>query len=96
MKLVLGMEVGFSPGDFVLDGDPTPPPQKVGGAPPNFRSCLLRPNGWMNEAGTWHEGRPQPWPLCVTWGPSPLPQRGLSLLRLLLVIVLFAFDHTQN
>ena len=22
MKLVLGMEVGFSPGDFVLDGDP--------------------------------------------------------------------------
>jgi len=25
MKLVLGMEVGLSPGDFVLDGDPAPP-----------------------------------------------------------------------
>ena len=30
MKLVLGMEVGLSPGDFVLDGDPAPPPQKGG------------------------------------------------------------------
>ena len=28
MKLVLGMEVGLSPGDFVLDGDPVPFPQK--------------------------------------------------------------------
>jgi len=26
------MEVGLHPGDFVLDGDPIPPPQK-GGAP---------------------------------------------------------------
>ena len=25
MKLVLGIEVGVSPGDFVLDGDPAPP-----------------------------------------------------------------------
>ena len=28
MKLVLGMEVGLSPGDFVLDGDAVPFPQK--------------------------------------------------------------------
>jgi len=28
----LGVEVGFTPGDFVLDGDPVPP-QKGGGAP---------------------------------------------------------------
>jgi len=32
----LGMEVGLSPGDFVLDGDTVPPPQK-GAEPPNFR-----------------------------------------------------------
>jgi len=32
----LGVEVGFSPGDFVLDEDPAPP-QKGGEAPPNFR-----------------------------------------------------------
>jgi len=31
----LGMEVGLGQGDFVLDGDPAPLPQKVGGAP-NF------------------------------------------------------------
>ena len=34
MKLVLGMEVGLSPGDFVLDGDSAPP--KGGRAPPQF------------------------------------------------------------
>ena len=27
-KMALGMEVGLSPGDFVLDGDPAPFPQK--------------------------------------------------------------------
>jgi len=33
----LGTEVGLSQGDFVLDGDPAPPPQKGGGGPlPNF------------------------------------------------------------
>jgi len=30
------MEVGLSPGDFVLDGDPATYPKR-GGAPPNFR-----------------------------------------------------------
>jgi len=33
MKLVLGTEVGLSPGDFVLDGDRVFPPNKGGGAP---------------------------------------------------------------
>jgi len=33
MKVVLGMEVGLSPGDIVLDGDPVPFPQK--GAEPS-------------------------------------------------------------
>jgi len=31
----LGMEVGLSPGDFVLDGDPARYPKR-GAAPPNF------------------------------------------------------------
>jgi len=34
MKLVLGMEVGLSPGDFVLDGDAAPLPKK-GAEPPS-------------------------------------------------------------
>ena len=32
----LGMELGLSPSDFVLDGDPALPPQKGGRAPPQF------------------------------------------------------------
>ena len=34
MKLVLGMELGLRPGDFVLDGDPVPFPRK-GAEPPH-------------------------------------------------------------
>ena len=37
----LGMEVGLSPGDIVLDGDPAPPPQKKGTGAPTFRPTLL-------------------------------------------------------
>ena len=36
MKLVLGTEVGLSPGDFVLDGDPVPFPPKGAEPPPQF------------------------------------------------------------
>ena len=32
IKMPLSMELGLSPGDFVLDGDPVPSP-KGGGAP---------------------------------------------------------------
>ena len=34
IKMPLGMEVGLSPGDFVLDGNPTPLPEK--GRSPQF------------------------------------------------------------
>ena len=75
----LGMELGLGQGDFVLDGDHapgSPPPQKVGGAPQIFGPCLLRPNGWMDAASTWHGGRPQPRRLRVRWGPSPPSPKG--------------------
>ena len=36
MKLVLGTEVGLSPGDFVFDGDPVPFLQKGVEPPPQF------------------------------------------------------------
>jgi len=36
INMVLGMEVGLSPGDFVLDGYPALAPQKGDGAPPHF------------------------------------------------------------
>ena len=40
IKMPLGMEVGLSPGDFVLDLDPAPYPKR-GGAPPNFRPTSI-------------------------------------------------------
>jgi len=37
IEMPLGMEVGLGPGDFVLDGDPAPPPKKRGRShPPQF------------------------------------------------------------
>jgi len=36
IKMPLGMELGLSPGDFVLDGDPALPSPKRGRAPPRF------------------------------------------------------------
>jgi len=77
IKMSLDMELVLGPGDFVLDGDPAPAPQKGrGGAPKIFGPCLLWPNGWMDEAGTWRGGRPQSRRLCVRCGSSPLPQKG--------------------
>jgi len=40
--MALGMEVGLSPGDFVLDLDPVPGPlRKKGAEPPIFDPCPL-------------------------------------------------------
>ena len=81
IKTVLGVEVGLSPGDFVLDGDPAPS-QKGGSAPsPIFGALLLFPNGWMHQDATWYGGRPQPRGLCVRWEPIP-PKRGRSPSRI--------------
>jgi len=55
---LLGMELGLSPGDFVLDGDPAPsqkgggaPPQKGGGAP-KFSAHVYcgQTAGWIKMA----------------------------------------------
>ena len=71
------MEVGLSPGDFVLDGDPVFPPQQRGWSPlPNFRPISIVPNGWMHQDATRYGGRPHPRRVCVRWGPSPPPQKG--------------------
>ena len=53
IKMPLAMEVGLGPDDFVLDGDPAPPPQK-GRSRPIFGPCLLWPNGWMDRDATWY------------------------------------------
>jgi len=44
-----------------------------------FGPYLLRPNGWMDEAGTWHGGRPHPRDFVLDGDPVfPPQQRGRS------------------
>jgi len=60
------------------------PSPKGAQPPPIFGPCLLWSNGWTDQEffqfskiqdATWYEGKPQPGPQCVTWGPSsPLPK----------------------
>ena len=74
MKVVIGMEVGLSPGDFVLDGDPAPLPKKEAEPPPQFFGpCLLWPNGRVDQDDTSHGGGP--WSR-LDGDPDPLPQKG--------------------
>jgi len=75
IKMPLGMEVDLSPGNFVLDGDPAPSPKR-GLSSQILGLCLLWPDSWMDQDGTWREGMPQPRRLCVRWGHSPLPKKG--------------------
>jgi len=77
VKMPLGMEVGLSLGNFVLDGDPAAPPQKGGRVPTIFGPCLLRLNDWMDQDDTWHGGGHRSRPHCARWGPSfPSPKKG--------------------
>jgi len=77
IKIMLGTEVGLSPGDLVvLDGDPDPSPKRGQSASPIFRPFLLWPNGWMHRDTTGYGARFQFRGLCVRGGSSPLPKKG--------------------
>jgi len=71
----LGRKVGLGPSDIVLDGDPVLPSQKRGQAP-SFGTCLLWPNGWMDQDATWYRSRPWPRPHCARCRPSSSPPKG--------------------
>ena len=77
IKMPLGMDVGLGLGDFVLHGAQFSLPKRGRSRPQNvFGPYVLWPNGWMDEDGTSHGGRPQPRRLCVRWIPShPSPKR---------------------
>ena len=64
IKMLLGMEVGLSPGDFVLHDDLCPFP-KNGAEPHSLRAIFLWPNGCMDQDATWYGGRPRPRRHCV-------------------------------
>jgi len=70
----LAMEVGLSPGDFVLDGDAAPSPQKGGGAPQfstHVYCCQMA--GWIKMPSGMEVGLgPDE---IVRWGPSSPAQK---------------------
>jgi len=71
----LGMQVGLSPGDFVLDGDPASPPLK--GHSPQFSSNVRcgQTTGWTKVALGMEVGL-GPSDFYVRWGPSYPQNRG--------------------
>ena len=73
IKTPLGREVGLGPRGIVLDKAQLPVPRKGGRVALQIvGSCLLWPNGWMDQHATWHGRRPRPRPHCARWGPSCL------------------------
>jgi len=77
IKMVLGVELGLSPGDFVLNGNPAPLPKKWTEPPPKFSAhfycgqtagCINMPLGM--EVGV------SPVDFALDGDPVPLPQKG--------------------
>ena len=68
VRIPLGMEVGRSLGEIVLDGDPAP-------SPLIFGQCPLWPNSWMDQDDTWQGGGPWSKPHCARWSPSSPSQK---------------------
>ena len=72
----LGMELGLGPGDFVLDGDPAPLPQK-GAESPKFSAHVYcgQPAGWIKMVLGMDVGL-SPGDFVLDGDPFPLPKRG--------------------
>ena len=69
IKMPLSMEIGLSPSDFVLDGDPAPPLLQKGRSPPIFRPTSIVAK--RSHGSRCHlVRRPRPTRHCVRWGPS--------------------------
>jgi len=75
MKLVLGMELGLSPGDFVLDGTLLPLPKR-GGRSPKFSAHVYcgQTAGWMKVVLGMEVGL-SPGDFVLDGDPDPFPQK---------------------
>ena len=75
IKMPLGMELGFGPGDFVLDGDPARPPPK--GHRPQFSAhiCCGQMAAWIKMPLDIEVGL-GPGDFVLDRDPAPLPKGG--------------------
>jgi len=82
IKMPLGTEVGLGPDDMCM-GTELPPPKKRDGAPsPICGPCLLWPNSWMYQDGTWHGGSLGPGHVVLDGDPAPSRKKGQSSLQI--------------
>jgi len=88
IKMVLGMEVCLSPGDFVLDGEPSPT-GKGGGARPQFPPIsIVAKRLDASRCNLECRYRPQPRGLCVIWEHSPLNFRPMFI-----IVIVISLEH---
>ena len=87
IKMSLRMELGLGPGDFVLDGNPLPPPQK-GGGPPQFSAHVYcdQTAGWMKLMLGMVVGL-SPGEFVLDGDPAPYPKRGRAPSPILRVVI---------
>jgi len=78
INMSLGTELGLGPGDFVLDGDPAPPPQKGGGTPRHTFSAHVycgETAGWVKMVLGTEVGF-SPGDFVLEGDPAPSPKGG--------------------
>jgi len=77
IKMSLGMEVGLSPGDFVLDGDAATPPKKGAEPSPQLSAHVYcgQTAGWIKMALVTEVGL-GPGHIVLDGDPAPLPKKG--------------------
>jgi len=82
IKMPLGMDVGLSPGDFVLDIEIHSRLSNKGRSPPNFWPVLLTPSGSMDQDATWYGTHTvaSAQATVLDGDPAPSPQGGWSTL----------------
>ena len=69
--LLLGMDVGLGPGDFVFDGDQATPRKKGTSIPPNFcPMSVVTKRLDIDQDATWYGRKPRPRRHCVRWGTT--------------------------
>jgi len=78
IKMPLGMDIGLIPGDFVLDGDPVPPPQKGSEAPKFLAHVYCGPTAGCIKMPLGMEVGLRPGDFVLDGDPAPLPKRRRS------------------
>jgi len=75
IKMPRGREVGLSPSDIVLDGDPAPPPQK-GSRAPSFRPMYCGQTAEWTKVPLGMEVGLSPVHIVLDGDPAPPPPKG--------------------